>query len=81
MSLVERKDNVKYKEQKDTTEPYKKAYLDGLECTIKKRQKRAEEIRAGYAKNIFGDQEKFRNDLKKCWDGRLLTIIRTNYLK
>ena len=56
---------MKYREKKDLTIEYKKDYVDGLEQIIGKRQKIAEKIRDAYAKNIFSDQKKYRNELKK----------------
>lgn len=56
---------MKYNEEKELTRTYKKNYVDGLEQLIKNRQKSAEAIRHEYTKNIFTQQEQYRNDLKE----------------
>lgn len=56
---------MKYREEGKVTQIYKKNYVDGIEKIIEKRQKEAECIRNEYAKDIFLNQEKYRNDLKK----------------
>lgn len=55
---------MKYKEEKAVTQVYKKNYVDGIEKIIEKRQREAESIRNKYAKDIFKNPEKYRNDLK-----------------
>lgn len=56
---------MKYSEEKKLTEIYKRSYVDGLNSIIEKRQKQAEAIRKDYVKNIFDNQEKYREDFKK----------------
>lgn len=56
---------MNYREEENVSELYKKAYKDGIEKIIEKRQKEAECIRNEYAKDIFSNQEKYREDLKR----------------
>lgn len=54
-----------YREEKEKTKSYKKAYIDGIEAIIDQRQKESEIARVDYFKDIFNDQEKYRQDFKK----------------
>lgn len=54
-----------YNEEKKISEAYKKDYVDGIEKIIETRQKEAEKIREEYAGNIFSEQDKYRDELKK----------------
>ena len=54
-----------YQEEIRRAESYKKAYLDGIEAVISQRQKEAEALRIDYFKDIFTDQEKYREELKQ----------------
>ena len=56
---------MKYSEEKDFSKEYKEDYLSGIEKIIEMRQKDAETIRCKYVKNIFSEQEKYRDDIKK----------------
>ena len=56
---------MQYKEKKDLTKSYKENYVNGLEYIIEKLQKNAEVIRKEYTKNIFSEQDEYRNELKK----------------
>ena len=56
---------MKYSEEKQVTKKYKQEYTDGLIKIIEKKQKEAEAIRDNYFKDIFKNQEKYRDDLKK----------------
>ncbi len=56
---------MKYNEKKEKTKAHKSDYAQGIENIIKTRQKNAEKIRSEYAKEIFINQEKYRDDLKK----------------
>jgi len=44
---------MKYVEDKNITESYKKNYVDGLEYTLNKRQRIAEKVREQYVKKNF----------------------------
>ena len=54
-----------YREDKKHTEQNKSAYRDGISAIIKQRQKDAKAVRAGYFKDIFENQEKYRGDLRE----------------
>jgi dienelactone hydrolase len=54
-----------YREDKKHTEQNKSAYRDGISAIIKQRQKDAKAVRAGYFKDIFANQEKYRQDLRE----------------
>lgn len=56
---------MKYTEETNLTKEYKNNYLKGIEHIIAERQKYAETVRAEYVKNIFSEQDKYRDDLKK----------------
>ncbi|MBR1970651.1 MAG: hypothetical protein IKA17_09910 [Clostridia bacterium] len=56
---------MKYREEKDLTNVYKEDYVKGLELIVEKLQKKSEVIRSEYSKNIFIQQEEYRNELKK----------------
>lgn len=51
-----------YREEKDDSINYKKEYLKGIEHIIRQRQKSAENIRHDYIKNIFKNQNKYRQE-------------------
>ena len=63
--------------------PYKQSYLNGIERLIAQRQREAEITRAAYAKNIFEDADRYREDLKamlgwplvKHTDGSLPKVV------
>ena len=54
-----------YREDKKHTEQNKSAYRDGISAIIKQRQKDAKAVRADYFKDIFANQEKYRQDLRE----------------
>ena len=54
-----------YREDKKHTEQNKSAYRDGISAIIKQRQKDAKAVRADYFKDIFENQEKYRQDLRE----------------
>ena len=54
-----------YIEQNDTSKSYKKQYVDGFLKVIENRQLDAQNIREQYAKDIFKNPQKYRQDLKK----------------
>lgn len=56
---------MKYSETKEATAATKRAYVDGINKLIRQRQKQAEDIRNDYCREIFENQEKYRNDLRK----------------
>lgn len=56
---------MNYREEKNQSKKYKEAYLDGLEVLIRQRQKEAERMRYEYIKDVFLNQEKYRDDFKK----------------
>ena len=53
-----------YREEMAKSKEYKKNYLDGLNAVIESRQKDALSHRREYIKNIFSNQEKYRDDFK-----------------
>ena len=53
-----------YREEDCVSQPYKQNYLDGIEKLIEKKQKEAEAIRKEYAKSIFSDSERYREQFK-----------------
>lgn len=55
---------MKYREEMNYTDSYKKEYIDGLENLIKEREECAEKTRKEYIKNIFETPVKYREDLK-----------------
>lgn len=55
---------ISYKEGHDVTDKYKGQYLDGFEKIIKRREIELAEKRDTYCKDIFENQEQFRDDLK-----------------
>lgn len=55
---------MNYKEDPIFCSEYKKAYIDGIKKIIDQRQKQAECIRDAYFKDVFQDQEKYRQDFK-----------------
>ena len=55
---------VNYREEQEKTRIYKEKYVSDIENLIAKRQKDAEDIRKEYFKDIFANQEKYRNDFK-----------------
>ncbi len=56
---------MKYSEEKEDAKKFKQDYVNGLEQLIQRRQKEAEANRMEYIKNIFQDQETYRQDFKK----------------
>jgi dienelactone hydrolase len=54
-----------YREDKKHTEQNKSAYRDGISAIIKQRQKDAKEVRTDYFKDVFANQEKYRQSLRK----------------
>ena len=69
---------MKYREEISTTQHLKQDYVDGLDKLIISRQRDMEKARREYAKDIMLEPEKYRDDFKKCWDGRSLTITMTD---
>ena len=57
--------NTTYREDIKDTEQNKETYRDGIFELIKKRQDDATAVRTEYFKNVFSDQEKYRQDLRK----------------
>ena len=55
---------MKYRENIDTSKPYKQKYLDGLNNVISLREKELEVKRQEYCKDIFTNQELYREDFK-----------------
>ena len=55
---------MNYREEMQVTEKYKKEYVEGINEVLEKRQKEAEIIRDNYLKDIFKNQEKYRDDFK-----------------
>ena len=55
---------MKYRENIDTSKPYKQKYLDGLNNVISLREKELELKRQEYCKDIFTNQEIYREDFK-----------------
>lgn len=60
-----------YREEKDVTVKYKEEYVNGINFILKKRQQEAETSRDNYIKNIFKNQDKYREDFKKMLGGGL----------
>lgn len=56
---------MQYNEEKFDANRYKQEYLDGLNRILERRQKDAEIVRQEYIKDIFANQEKYRDDFKK----------------
>ncbi len=56
---------MNYREEKEKSKQFKKEYLDGIEALIRKREKACEQERNLYIKDIFKNQDKYREDLKK----------------
>ena len=54
-----------YREEKEQSKKYKEEYVLGIERIIETRQKKAELIREDYIKDIFENQDKYRNDFKE----------------
>ena len=67
---------MNYREDKNTTKTYKTDYVSGFERIIENRQKQAENIRKDYVKDIFTNQEKYRDDLKKMLGWPLVDYCR-----
>lgn len=68
-----------YREEKSFTAVTKQAYVDGLNALIDKRQREAENVRREYFKNIFSEQERYREEFKQMlgWpltEGRCETL-------
>lgn len=57
--------NTTYREDKKHTEQNKQTYRDGLVNVMRQRQKDAKPIREEYFNDIFSNQEKYRDDLRK----------------
>lgn len=55
---------MNYREDFKDANSYKSDYLNGIKEIIKKREKDAEKIREDYFKDIFNNQEMYRNDFK-----------------
>lgn len=68
-----------YREEKNITKIYKEEYLKGVENIIAKRQNDAKNVRNEFIKDIFSDQDKYRDELKKML-GWPLTGYETNGL-
>jgi len=66
---------MNYREERDITKKYKEDYVGGIKNIIEKRQKAAEAIRKDYAQNIFSNQEKYRQDLKKMLGWPLVDYV------
>lgn len=56
---------MQYREERHTSQPYKKDYLSGIEHIIEQRQSEAEAKRTAYAKNIFENAEHYREELRE----------------
>lgn len=56
---------MKYNEEKNSSKSYKEIYVNGLEYTIEKLQRKAEIYRKEYTKDLLLNQEKYREELKK----------------
>ena len=56
---------MNYREEKETSKQYKKEYLDGIEALIRNREQACVQKRDLYIKDIFKNQNKYRDDLKK----------------
>ena len=54
-----------YREDKKHTEQNKSAYRDGISAIIKQRQKDAKAVRTDYFKDVFANQEKYRQSLRE----------------
>lgn len=67
---------MNYREEKEKSKQFKKEYLDGIEALIRKREKACEQERNLYIKDIFKNQDKYREDLKNYSDGlcRIMNI-------
>ena len=57
--------NTTYREDKKFTEQNKQTYRDGISAIIKQRQKAAIPERVEYFKNVFSNQEKYRQELRE----------------
>lgn len=55
---------MNYREECKDANLYKEKYVSDINNLIAKRQKEAESVRKEYVKDIFADQEKYRNDFK-----------------
>lgn len=53
---------MNYSEERILTKEYKKEYADGIENIIRQRQKEFENVRREYRKNIFSNQQKYRDE-------------------
>lgn len=56
---------MEYREEKQQSKEYKADYISGINHVIDARCARAEKIRSDYAKGIFENPEKYRDDFKK----------------
>lgn len=56
---------MNYKEEKKVSKQYKQEYIDGLLKILKERQAKAEEKRNIYFKDIFTEQERYRQEFKQ----------------
>lgn len=56
---------MKYREEMIKTKEYKQHYLDGFEKTLLSRQKELAQKRSERCKNIFAEQETYREEFKK----------------
>lgn len=54
-----------YREDKKHTEQNKNIYREGISAIIKQRQKEAKTVRTGYFKDVFENQEKYREELRE----------------
>jgi len=55
---------MRYREDHKATEKYKREYLNGINHIIECRQRDAQLTRNKYIKDIFKNQEEYRDDLK-----------------
>lgn len=56
---------MKYREEKEKSQKYKREYLSGITRVIEERCAQAEKSRGEYIKGIFENPEKYRDDFKK----------------
>ena len=54
-----------YRENFEDSKKYKEEYLNGFDEILENRRKEAESTRESYIKDIFKNQEKYREDFKK----------------
>ncbi|MBR2459691.1 MAG: hypothetical protein IKB34_00460 [Clostridia bacterium] len=56
---------LSYRESIEDSAQYKKDYMNGLEALVRARQAEAAQKREEYAKGIFSEQDRYRQDFKK----------------